>query len=90
MSKFVVTEETVLRCVAKAVSPDSIYINDEVCREHSAHVKAGGTGHAPRTSLVLRRLRSLAAKGFLEESRFTSGYYGYKWTITEAGREALK
>lgn len=90
MSQFVVTEEMVLRCVTRAVSPYSTYINDEVRREHSRHVAAGGTGHVPRTSLVLRRLRSLAAKGFLEESRFADGYYGYKWTITEAGREALK
>ncbi|MEE9923745.1 MAG: hypothetical protein PBV01_10335 [Brucella anthropi] len=89
MSKFIVTEEMVLRCAKKAVRPDSIYINDEVRREHSRHVAAGGTGHVPRTSLVLRRLRALEAKGFITESRFATGHYGYRWTLTEAGREAL-
>ncbi|MEL4071715.1 hypothetical protein WKW50_16340 [Ochrobactrum sp. GPK 3] len=84
MSKFVVSEEMVLRCAKKAVRPRSIYINDEVRREHSAHVAAGGTGHSPRTDLVLRRLRSLAAKGFLKPSSFTDGHYGYEWEIRES------
>lgn len=84
MSKFVVTEEMVLICAKRAIRPYSGYIYDEVRREHSRHVAAGGTGHSPRGDLVLRRLRSLAAKGFLAQFPFASGIYGYEWAIKES------
>lgn len=83
------TKEDVLLAVRSACSPDSAYINDEVQKMHRAHVASGGTGHAPRVSLVLSRLNALAADGLLEKSQFTNGYYGYRWTITPAGRLAL-
>lgn len=84
------TKEMVLLAVKKAVSPDSAYVNDEVQKMHRDHVYAGGKGFPPRTSLVLARLNALAADGMLEKSRFTNGYYGYRWTITPAGRAALQ
>jgi len=83
------TKADVLKAVSKAISPDSTYINDEVQKMHRDHVKAGGTGHPPRVSLVLARLNALAADGMLEKSAFTNGYYGYRWTITPSGLQAL-
>ncbi|MGB6087750.1 hypothetical protein [Parvibaculum sp.] len=83
------TKAQVLRCVDSAVSPDSAYINDEVQKMHRANIASGGIGHTPRVGLVLARLNSLAADGLLEKSAFTNGYYGYRWTITPAGRSAL-
>lgn len=84
MSKFLLTEEMVLICAKRAVRPHSIYINDEVKREHLRHVAARGTGHPPSRGMVLRRLRSLAAKDFLSESAFPDGNYGYEWAIRES------
>lgn len=84
MNKFLLTEEMVLICAKRAVRPHSIYINDEVKREHLRHVAARGTGHPPSRGMVLRRLRSLAAKGFLRESAFPDGNYGYEWAIRES------
>ncbi len=86
---FRLTPEMVLLAVSKAVSPDSAYINDEVQKMHHDFVRRGGKGFPPRADLVLARLNALAAKGFLEKSTFTNGYYGYRWRITSAGRAAL-
>lgn len=86
---FRLTKDMVLAAVAKAVSPDSAYINDEVQKMHRSHVASGGKGFPPRTSLVLSRLNSLTVDGLLEKSRFTNGYYGYRWSITPSGRDAL-
>jgi hypothetical protein len=83
------TKSDVLTAVAKAVRPDSIYIIDQVQRQHDAAVRAGGSGHAPTSALVLRRLKALAADGLLMQSAGTNGYYGYRWDITDAGRAAL-
>lgn len=87
---FKLTKEMVLLAAKRAVSPDSAYINDEVQKMHRDHVYGGGKSFPPRTSLVLARLNALAADGVLEKSRFTNGYYGYRWTITEASRKALQ
>jgi len=83
------TKDRVLLAVSKACSPDSAYINDEVHRMHRDDVKAGGKGQPPRTSLVLSRLNALVADGMLQRSLLPNGYYGYRWTITHAGRAAL-
>lgn len=83
------TKERVLLAVSKACSPDSGYINDEVHRMHRLDVKTGGKGHPPRTSLVLSRLNALVDDGMLEKSHVPNNYYGYRWTITPAGRAAL-
>lgn len=87
--QFKLTKDMVLLAVANACSPDSAYINDEVSKMHRAHVRSGGKGFPPRTSLVLARLNSLAADGLLTKSRFTNGYYGYHWGFTPAGRATL-
>jgi len=88
-SKFNLTKEMVLLAVDRAISPDSNYINDQVQRMHAAHVRSGGKGFPPRTDLVLARLNALVADGKLTKSKFTNGYYGYSWSITDAGRSAL-
>jgi len=88
MSKAWLTEAVVLRAVTTAVRPQSVYINNEIQRQHRRYVAGGGEGHCPSSSLVLRRLRSLAAKGYLVESRFADGLYGYTWAITDPGRAA--
>jgi hypothetical protein len=86
---FRLTREMVLKAVVSACSAYSAYINDEVLIMHRAHIKGGGMGSPPRTSLVLSRLNALAADGLLEKSEFTTGYYGYRWSLTETGRKAL-
>lgn len=86
---FTLTKGMVLQAVAKAISPDSTYINEQVQRMHADHISAGGKGFSPRTDLVLARLNALASDGLLIKSRFPNGYYGYRWTITPAGRAAL-
>lgn len=84
------TEAQVLTAVANAASPNSGYINDYLCREHSLAVAAGGKGHPPTSSLVLRRLRSLESGGLIEVvGRYPYGSYGFTWRITPAGRRAL-
>lgn len=80
----------VLAAVKKACSPYSMYIIDEVRRTHDQAVMAGATGHVPKSALVLRRLKELAADGVLVQSSCANGYYGYRWEITESGRAALK
>jgi hypothetical protein len=75
----------VLNAVRSACSPWSAYINDEVQRWHAKN----GTGHTPTSQLILRRLRSLVADGHLTQSPLRRGYYGFRWTITEAGKAAL-
>lgn len=75
----------VLNAVRSACSPWSVYINDQVQRWHAKN----GTGHPPTAALVLRRLRSLVDDGYLKQSTLRKGSYGFKWTITEAGKDAL-
>ena len=84
------TKEDVLRAVAAAVAPWSNYIGQEVQTAHRKAIEAGGRGHAPRVSLILRRLNQLAEEGLLLKSTFTNGYYGYRWDLTPAGHAALK
>lgn len=84
------TKDEVLMAVSKAFSPDSIYIIDQVQRQHAEAVRAGAIGHAPSNALVLRRLKALAVDGLLLQSDGTNGYYGYRWDITAAGRTALE
>lgn len=84
-----ITCDEALLAVSKAVSPDSIYILDEVRKMHAKAVAAGAIGHAPTRALVLRRLKTLASNGLLTQSATTNGYYGYRWDITEAGRKFL-
>lgn len=80
----------VLRAVARACSPLSAYIGDELMRDHMQHITNGGRGHPPTTARILRRLRALAANGLLKQSDFPKGYYGYRWDLTDAGRAALR
>ncbi len=84
------TCDDVLLAVSKAVSPDSIYIINEVQKMHAKAVAAGAVGHAPTSALVLRRLKTLAGHGLLVQSKFTNGYYGYRWDMTDAGRKFLE
>ncbi|QIG68664.1 hypothetical protein EVB67_014 [Rhizobium phage RHph_TM3_3_14B] len=84
------TCEDTLLAVSKAVSPDSIYIINEVHRMHRKAVAAGAVGHAPTSALVLRRLKTLASHGLLVQSKSTNGYYGYRWEMTDAGRKHLE
>lgn len=86
---FKLTKEMALLAVSQAISPDSAYINDQVAKMHRAHIAAGGKGFNPRTDLVLSRLNALAKDGMLTKSMFPNGYYGYRWTITDVGRQAL-
>lgn len=80
----------VLRAVTTAVQPRSAYINDEMQRWHREMVARGHTGHGPSSAFVLRRLRECVAEGWLEQSQFPDGMYGYTWTITDAGRARLE
>lgn len=89
MTTMKLAKESVLEAVAKAISPWSIYIGEEVNKAHRASVAAGNKGHPPKAALILRRLNQLAESGLLEKSTLTNGYYGYQWTITPAGRGAL-
>lgn len=65
------------------------YIADEVRQQHAKAIRSGASGHEPSRALILRRLQALAAKGLLERSDGTNGYYGYYWSLTDAGRAAL-
>lgn len=87
MSKL--TKLEVLVAVDRAISPWSNYIGDQVHRAHKARVESGGVGHSPTAALILRRLNELASDGMLLKSKFTQGYYGYRWDITPAGRSLL-
>lgn len=80
----------VLRAVTTACSPRSAYINDQIQRWHAQMVAKGHSGHPPTSAFVLRRLRECVKEGWLEQSRFTDGAYGYTWTITDAGRARLE
>lgn len=84
------TKAQVLKAVSTAVLPRSGYINDEIHKAHQAHVAAGGIGHPPTTALVLRRLRALERDGLISCVGGPDGFYGFEWTITEAGRRALE
>lgn len=79
----------VLRAVTTACSPQSTYVNDEIQRWHRKNVSRGLKGHPPTSPFVLRRLRECVKEGWLEQSRHTSGMYGYTWTITGAGHARL-
>ncbi|NTI22405.1 hypothetical protein G6M87_11095 [Rhizobium rhizogenes] len=80
----------ILRAVSTAVRPQSVYINNEIQRWHAAQVsKWGMKGHPPSSSFVLHRLRHLVAAGYLIQSQFSDGLYGYTWTITDAGKARL-
>jgi hypothetical protein len=83
--KVKLTKADVLACVASAVAPYSNYIGDEVHKLHRQRIAAGGKGFPPRAGLVLARLNALASDGLLERSGFTTGYYGYRWTLTPLG-----
>lgn len=86
---FKLTKAMALKAVTTACAPYSAYIHDEVRKMHRVHVRDGGTGFCPKTGLLLARLNSLAADGMLIRSGFPDGYYGYHWTITAEGREAV-
>lgn len=68
-----------LQAVQRAVSPYSLYIMDVVHRTDPLVTRAK----------ILRHLKILAEEGLLKQSDFTTGYYGYKWEITKAGRDLL-
>ncbi len=89
MKKFRLDGMTVLRCVRKAVAPKSAYIGDELRKAQREHVRNGGTGHPPTSAQVKRALEKLAHDGFLTRSRFSEGYYGFTWILTQAGKDAL-
>lgn len=74
------TPDTVLLAVAAAAAPYSGYVADTLDR----HWHWGA-----RRSLVLSRLRSLEASGLIECIGGPLGSYGYKWSITPAGRARL-
>ncbi len=90
MKKFSMDGMMVLRAVKTACSPKSAYIADELRRRQREHVEKGGTGHPPTASQVKRALEKLTHDGFLTKSRFSEGYYGFTWTFTKAGMDALK
>jgi hypothetical protein len=79
------TKAVVLAAVASACAPYSNYIGDELGRH-----RASPGEKPPTVSLIYRRLCELAQDGLLERSRFTTGFYGYKWEITPAGRDAIE
>lgn len=91
MTKFKLNGMMVLRAVKSACSPKSAYIADELRKVQRSHVEnLGCTGHPPTTAQVKRELEKLTHDGFLVKSRFSEGYYGFTWTLTEAGNDALK
>ena len=83
------SKEDVLIAAKKAISCKSAYIGDEVNRIHAARVRAGGSGHAPQSGLVLRRLRQLCRDGMMECTGGPDGFYGFSWSITPAGHAKL-
>lgn len=46
-------------------------------------------GHWPGSAPVRRALRRLEREGLVKEVGGPTGYYGYEWEITEAGKKAL-
>jgi hypothetical protein len=84
------TKIDVLRAVSTAILPRSVYINNEIHRWHAGQVASWGMGgHPPTSSFVLRRLKQLVDDGYLVQSQFSDGLYGYTWTITDAGKARL-
>lgn len=83
------TQDDVLVAAKKAISCRSAYIIDELNRMHSARIRAGGTGHPPKSDVVLRRLRQLERSGLAECVGGPDGFYGYSWTITPSGHDRL-
>lgn len=84
------SEKIVLNAVARAVSPQSIYINEELDRIHIRSIYQGGTGHPVKPSRSLAWLKKLEKKGYLIRSAGPDGYYGFTWAITEAGKAAME
>lgn len=74
----------VLQCVAEAIAPQSAYIAQEVRVRRRAQY-AGRVSAAE----ILRRLRLLESNGLIVRTGGPNGFYGYSWSITEAGRLAL-
>lgn len=74
------TREEVLKAIPRANHPMSIYIADQIWRDRKIPVKA---------PILLRRLKQLESDGLVTRSRFPTGYYGYLWELTEAGRAFL-
>lgn len=66
--------------VRAAVSPWSTYVLDKVNRGLTRRVSAGR---------VLRALRRCEQAGFIKCTAGPNGYYGFRWEITDQGREAL-
>ena len=79
----------VLRAVRRAVLPYSLYIGDEIGRNHAEYVRRGGKGHPPTRAMILRCLRRLEKDGYLTTARVPRGYYGFEWHITEFGLSLL-
>lgn len=76
------TDELVLRATSEAVRPMSGYIYDQV--------RGRGASYHPFTrDAILRRLRSLEKKGYLECASGPYGYYGFQWKITGLGLHVL-
>lgn len=87
--KFTLDGLSVLKAVKSSHHPQSIYIGDVIQRNHTAHISSGGTGHCPTSKQIKRALDKLQHDGFLTRSRYPNGYYGYSWTITAPGEDAL-
>ena len=83
------TKADVLGAIPRAAHPSSNYIIDQIHRDYRARVASGWKGHPPRSSIILTRLKQLEADGLLTRSQLTSGYYGYTWGLTDAGKAAI-
>lgn len=86
---FRLTKDMVLSIFAKSETIHTCDANDAVQMMHHDHIHAGGKGFPPRGSLVKSRLDALAREGLIECNRWVEGPYGYRWTLTAVGREAL-
>ena len=87
MSRWQPTKLEVLRAVQGARFAMSAYIADQLTRDHFG--TRWPTSGRPTAAHVRRLLNELALDGQLSRSAYPSGSYGYTWTLTDAGLEAL-
>lgn len=84
-------DDEVLKAIAVAPAGFTTYIVDRIKRDRLADLLAGDHGvRIPSTRHVRNALDGLCSRGSVTRSSEPSGFYGYQWKLTDAGREALK
>lgn len=87
MRRWLPTKLDALRAIDRAPGPYSAYIADQIVVDRFG--QRWPTGGRPSAETVRRRLKALAADGYVERSAAPAGNYGFGWTLTAKGRRAL-